>query len=195
MAGLLLVPAAAQPASAQDEGIKVHGEWVLEVRNPDGTLAMRAEFQNALTSAGRAFLPRVLAGERRVGRWGVLIAGTGDLCTSPELGWDADDSLSLNFPESSARREDCALYDNNIPKFGLTVSSVGGAIVLSGAVTIDGGGTVTHVATNYLDCSTIADGCPWGPMASGAFSRRQLPQPISVSSGQVVQVTVRISFS
>src|SRR5713226_7169875 len=30
------------------EGIKVHGHWVLEVRNPDGSLASRSEFENAL---------------------------------------------------------------------------------------------------------------------------------------------------
>jgi len=46
---------ASSTASAQDtgdgattEGIKVHGRWTIEVREPDGTVVERREFENAL---------------------------------------------------------------------------------------------------------------------------------------------------
>jgi hypothetical protein len=43
-------PAAKPPAKGQHEGIKVHGHWVLEVRNPDGSVAKHVEFENNLVT-------------------------------------------------------------------------------------------------------------------------------------------------
>ena len=42
-------------ALAQSEGIKVHGRWVIEVRNPDGSVAQHREFNNSLHSGGTHF--------------------------------------------------------------------------------------------------------------------------------------------
>ena len=52
------VPAAL--AQGPQEGIKVHGHWVIDVRNPDGTLASHAEFENALMPSGAETLARIL---------------------------------------------------------------------------------------------------------------------------------------
>ena len=41
------------PDSADGEGIEVHGHWTIEVRNPDGSLDERYEFENALTTTER----------------------------------------------------------------------------------------------------------------------------------------------
>lgn len=48
----------ALPAHAQEvarEGIHVQGDWVIEVRNPDGSVADRREFSNDLVA------PEILA--------------------------------------------------------------------------------------------------------------------------------------
>ena len=37
----------ARRSGGPQEGIKVHGHWVVEISNPDGTLADRREFENA----------------------------------------------------------------------------------------------------------------------------------------------------
>jgi hypothetical protein len=37
-------------ARGKSEGIKVHGHWVIEIRNPDGSLASRHELENALVT-------------------------------------------------------------------------------------------------------------------------------------------------
>jgi hypothetical protein len=42
---LAVTPAFTQPSGAPG-GIKVHGEWTLSVRNPDGSLAAVHEFKN-----------------------------------------------------------------------------------------------------------------------------------------------------
>jgi hypothetical protein len=38
------------PNSPVSQGIKVHGHWVLQVKNADGTLAQRREFENSLVA-------------------------------------------------------------------------------------------------------------------------------------------------
>lgn len=42
----------AVPNSAGAQGIKIHGHWVLEVKNPDGKIVERREFNNSLVTAG-----------------------------------------------------------------------------------------------------------------------------------------------
>src|SRR5579863_8703566 len=57
-------PAAAseeKEANGKNEGIKVHGHWVLEIRNPDGSVARRKEFENSLTHS--TFNPNLLPGD------------------------------------------------------------------------------------------------------------------------------------
>lgn len=40
-------------SSGRNEGIKVHGHWTIEVRDPDGRLAAHREFENSLAPSGR----------------------------------------------------------------------------------------------------------------------------------------------
>jgi len=44
-------PAKRQPGGTH-EGIKVHGHWMIEVRNPDGRLVSHTEFENSLVQTG-----------------------------------------------------------------------------------------------------------------------------------------------
>ena len=60
------------PDSADGEGIEVHGHWTIEVRNPDGSLDERHEFENALTPEGNDYLVGLLAGtDTFTGGWAV----------------------------------------------------------------------------------------------------------------------------
>jgi hypothetical protein len=45
-------PAAKPAAKGQHEGITVHGHWVIEVKNPDGKVTARSEFENSLAPPG-----------------------------------------------------------------------------------------------------------------------------------------------
>jgi hypothetical protein len=67
-------PDATKPATAEkaepggkSEGIKVHGHWIIDVRNPDGTLATHREFENSLQISGATALVNFLARTRVVG--------------------------------------------------------------------------------------------------------------------------------
>ncbi len=86
-------PAGQSAAKGQREGIKVHGHWTIEVRNPDGTVVSQTEFENALSPGfsfpiingltaqvpgGGAFLSALMAGQAVItpGNWAVLVEGT-----------------------------------------------------------------------------------------------------------------------
>ena len=53
--------AASAPSGGLNTGIQIHGHWKIVVRNPDGTVATRREFENSLTYRG-AFLLQNFAG-------------------------------------------------------------------------------------------------------------------------------------
>jgi hypothetical protein len=42
----------AKPSKPGSEGIKVHGHWVIDVRNADGTLVRHKDFENSLVTQG-----------------------------------------------------------------------------------------------------------------------------------------------
>jgi len=51
-------------AKGDREGIKVHGHWTIDVKNPDGTLASHLDFENALDgNEGSDLLTGLLSGE------------------------------------------------------------------------------------------------------------------------------------
>jgi hypothetical protein len=56
-------------------GIKVHGHWVIEVRNPDGKVTARREFENSIQDPGATFLSALLAGNNSSGGLSVLLNG------------------------------------------------------------------------------------------------------------------------
>jgi hypothetical protein len=78
------------PANANGGGIKIHGHWVLEVKNADGKVADRREFNNSLVTpstcstggtctyvSGDQLLAAILSGDMTPGGLGVtLITGT-----------------------------------------------------------------------------------------------------------------------
>src|SRR5437660_292934 len=74
-------------AQVPTQGIKVHGHWVIEVRDADGTLRVRREFENSLTTSGQHELADVLGGVTAMGGWIVSAQGPGvpsKLCNSPQ---------------------------------------------------------------------------------------------------------------
>jgi|GEM_PF-1847293 len=57
------------------EGIQVHGHWVIEVKNPDGTVTARREFENSVQPLGMAYLASLIAGNSSPGGLTVLLNG------------------------------------------------------------------------------------------------------------------------
>lgn len=57
-----VAPARRQPGG-NHEGIKVHGYWKIDVRNPDGKLVSHTEFENSLQPTGADILTGLLSGQ------------------------------------------------------------------------------------------------------------------------------------
>lgn len=163
---------AAQP-DATSGGIQVHGHWTIEVRNPDGSLASRREFENALVPGeGDAALARMFNRNQMNWKWVVEVgedspSGTGGPCR-PAV-------TPPNGRPCTVRQPD------------VTVTVAGETVRLSGAVTAQQASDVSRFAT-LLDA--VHNG---GTITR--FTEKRLPAPVSVAAGQVIQVTVVFSFS
>jgi hypothetical protein len=182
---------AGESKGGQKEGIKVHGHWTIEIRNPDGTVVTRREFENALTTGGSLGLDLVLGRVFTVGNWGVVLTGDNN---SP---WN-----TFNHYGYIVEPNDPFALGPNISKT-LMLSESGGAspkFTLSGSITAEAAGGITQVATNQIFCAAAVN----SPSDCLAFSvvdkghsvtGTTLATPVNVSAGQIIQVTVVISFS
>jgi hypothetical protein len=69
------------PAGGPREGVKIHGHWTIDVRNPDGTLDKHLDFENGLCTAanlqgstgGDALLTGLLFGMYIPGPWQIVL--------------------------------------------------------------------------------------------------------------------------
>jgi hypothetical protein len=68
-------PAEQHSGGGMHQGITVHGHWVIEVRNPDGSLAQRREFENSLQPNGQLGIAALLAGNVTGGGLAVVLNG------------------------------------------------------------------------------------------------------------------------
>jgi hypothetical protein len=176
-------PVAEKPESGQHEGIKVHGDWAIVIRNADGSVAARHEFKNKLVNFG--LLPQILAHGGSVGRWSVFLEGDGtnEPCT-PAGG--------LPTP--------CTLTETTgLPTFGsLSVSATVTELVLRGTVRAVSGAQIHWVRTSLVLCSPgQMPSLVCAPYSgSGLLTERDITSlNILVNADQTMDVTVKISFS
>jgi hypothetical protein len=175
---------ATQPiAAAPQEGIKVHGDWTIVVRNADGSIASRHEFKNALLPVGAGNLSVLLSGNLAVGTW--LIYFDSSLC--------------------GRQHNDCYLSTTRYPQQGLLSSSnlvvtTGsgpdyGKLFLTGSLRAAAAGSIGQIVTMIMPCpgSVAATTCSSAGLSD--FSQRLLSPAIQVVAGQTVDITVVFSFS
>jgi hypothetical protein len=171
------------PAAAAQEGIKVHGDWTIVVRNEDGTIAARHEFKNALLPVGAGNLAGLLAGNLSVGTWFIYF----------------DSSLCAR------QHNDCYISTTRYPNQGLLSSSnlvvtAGanqdyGKLFLTGSLRAAAAGSIGQVVTMIMPCpgSVAATSCSSQGLSD--FSQRLLSPAIQIVAGQTVDIIVVFSFS
>jgi hypothetical protein len=165
LAAILAVPAAAAEKGGSGEGIKVHGDWTIEIRNPDGSLDSRHEIKNAL-AGGQQLLAGLLGNVYTDLGWGVWLWGVaGGNCNPCAV------SVTPNVPVDAQGRPV-------------------GTLELSGSETVPGPGD-----TQLFTVETLWSGKrrTTGAQESGSFSGRGVG--IGVRAGQIVQIKVVFSFS
>ncbi|HET9741962.1 MAG TPA: hypothetical protein VFQ00_04360 [Terriglobales bacterium] len=176
------------------EGIKVSGRWVIEVRNRDGSLATRREFEN--TFVGQRVLVEILTGQVTPGPWIVLLRSSAQ--TGP--------------CDANGQPEECGLYQGQPqrPLGGvatasttLTVAALTSPqeIQLKGTATVTANSSIDGVDTAITVCDKTIAPATSCQVTSGPvfpFTTASAPQsfaPVPVAADQIVQVTVTISFS
>ena len=182
---------AGDKSGVNKEGIKVHGHWKIEIFNPDGMLVSTTEFNNSLQNTGQQYLVQLLTGAAVHGAWELIVEDT--ITTQP--------CNNSSTPDSCRIGESGVNYGSlNISSSNLVVNSqTYGPITLSGSVTASNASTINRVATGIFKCvstTTTIDTCRAGILSSvWLFTNANLASPPSVVAGQLIQVTVTISFS
>jgi len=190
------------PLAAQErEGIQVHGRWVVEVHDPDGTLVKRLEFDNALAPGGAQLLAQYLTGSSAA-RWVVELGNYGGSINPCNGGTNG------NFTQNS-----CLIVDGaSVPLptgtsiFPTLTAALGGSasdqVVLTGTATALVAGQIDYVATREGACGTFTAQANCNPAGTvlqftvhDLVNAQGQPAGLQIGAGQIVRVTVNLSFS
>ena len=197
---------------AINQGIKMHGHWVIDVKNPDGTVVQHRDFENSLVPSASQFLIGLMSGYFIPGDYEILlqVPGGSAPCEGPQTGGCAIVRSLTTSPGTVY----CAIYYCST---GLTYTyNLAGAgpfsMVLQGSITANQAGQIGEVSTAYNSCANIAytsinvapttleTSSPASCVANtttdwyGSLSLASI-SPVTVASGQIIQVTVTITFS
>ena len=184
-------PERAAPPGGPSEGIGVHGHWVIEVRNPDGTVTARREFRNGLTADGQVLLSRYLAHLLTPGLWNIRLGGTPSPCAS------AAANLDCFITEARAASRPSA------PNISKNLMLANRPLRLNGSIVVPATGSITTVATGSDSCAPNIrpDVCLGNTLSSPAstvfppsFTGTTITA-IPVTAGQQITVAVTITFS
>ena len=175
------------PSGAPHEGIKVHGDWTLTLRSPDGSVAGVHEFKNALVvdGGGRA-LAQLLGGTALVGQWVVHLyttpanacGGTYGLCEISEGWYSSGASHSRDLTKSAAVSGPDAYK-----------------LVLRGSVRIPASATINMVQTMLTSCPSAGPPVSCISATGSVFSQRTLSPGVAVVADQLIEIKVVFSFS
>ena len=185
LAVVIGTPAFAQ--SAPQEGIKVHGDWTLTVRNADGTVAAVHEFKNALSVdfGADVLLARLLGGQAVTGHWLVFLTPTAAPGCNPTNG------ACTIVEGGSLSGSDSRDLTRTIP----TAGPDAGKLVLRGSVRVPVGLSIGAVSTQVATCNAPASAGACIGLAAAPVTHKVLATPVPVAADQLVEVKVVISFS
>ena len=211
-AGAAGTSAAKPVAAAAHKGIVVHGQWKIVVKNADGTTASTTKFENSLVDSGFT-LEHLMQGSIVTGTWaigvspndgGVSPCGTPICVLLPSTTTGPGSSLcgAINGQETAT------CYG------GLAYLITGGTFQLAGQFVASQAGTITSVSTITSFCGTDtnnltapstlspascagSDSNPGGLAGFTSATATSTPafSPVTINSGQTVQITVAVSLS
>ena len=167
VAAMLVLPQALG-AQGPAQGINVHGHWVIEVRNADGTVQVRREFENALLPAGKTTLINLFTGAAPMGLWAITVNGNPGPCSGQ------CDITEPNFAGFGA---------NTFKNLTKTANVGASEFVLQGSFVAANDASILVVLTTVQN-------------SGGFFTSANLgASPIAVQATQTVSVTVTFTFS
>lgn len=211
------------PNQGLNTGIKVHGHWVIEVKEPDGKLVSHTEFENSLQQGGQFALAALLSGYSP-GDWEILLDGGAgqEPCTNSYRGSGVGPCGVVESGDYFLTSTCPALGEQCFPtlKVSNPISSSGGNLYQTGILTLTGtatagaSGVISAVTTLMNVCypSSTPTACQTGSgfVTGGSFTGTILPTAntpttpcgganqvscaVPVTAGQTINVSVAISF-
>lgn len=192
------------PQPPAGTGITVHGHWVLDLKDKDGKVVEHRDFHNSLTSSGAQFLPGIMGGRAiGVGMGIFALAGTDRYQLYPAgLQLLANQCQTVQISGVSVM-----CFPGLSASYG--ANSFTPNVTLSGQLTAAHTESVTQVGTLLGVCANIGVDAPIGitglacaalnsgTQGSGVleFTTAALSTPLSMTAGQVLTISVTISFS
>jgi hypothetical protein len=186
------------------EGIKVHGHWTIDIRNADGTIASHHEFENALTGQGKRVISGLLTGTEAIAAWAVTLYGndaTDNPCAGPTSARVEcvirEQGFAAQFDSDGVNLQVTAPLVHEPPPNSLTAIRF---VHLSGSTSSTTASPSSVIARVRTDVAVCVGGLTRVECVAQAVNRepmttRLLPTPIVVAPGQIIQVTVDITFS
>lgn len=177
---------------SKHEGIKVHGHWTIEIRNPDGALVSKREFENSIQQ-GASALTGILGRQSSPGFWNINLYASPDCGSDPGQSGPPSPVCAILEPISNLTAS--VTRSNNL---AVAVTNSGASLTLTGSITAPVTLQITAVQTGLQLCnaSTPSTTCATAVGISGnAFTSTNLATPVAASAGQTIAVTVVISFS
>lgn len=181
----LISMAQEQKDNALLTGIKVHGYWEISVFEPDGTLVSEVAFENALISPGT--LTTLINGDAVAGGMYLVVTKQNVSSTAKPCNGDciiAPVGMGVTSPTST----------------NLITSQIGTnfeTLRLAGSVTATNTASIDLVQTWILLCGgakTTAN-CRTSPDTENLFTSKTLTSAVNVTAGQIVQITVDLTFN
>lgn len=175
-------------AAPLSQGIELEGLWKISVLEPDGTLVEEKVFHNALVN------PAALTGllDHGAVSGGVYVLLTDQTAVSTGIGpCDPDCEIVVSGMSIGLTPESTNLVASQVGTNFETLR-------LSGSVTVSNNATIDLVNTWILLCNgatNTAAQCRAAPDSASVLTSKVLSSAVSVTSGQIVQVTVDLTFS
>ena len=179
--------------------IGVRGHWVIEVHDPDGDLVTRREFDNALTTTGQDLLSLYLGRAQAPGMWQIRLLGTPAPCTITVGGGIVGSNPGCFLLEARPG------ISNTLPGMTRNLVVTSEPLKLAGSIAVTQAGQISNVATFSDSCGAalialVATANCIGaynalPFIGNAFFTATDIAPISLLAGQLVTVSVTITFS
>jgi hypothetical protein len=199
-------------------GIQVHGHWVIQVKNPDGTVTARREFENALLTGanqGSQLLANLLGAVDVPGAWEIdLSDGTNTFAIEQQntIGSTICADAAALHPSTVSCSNTLSVTTPANPQGIPILTLIGSAGVPQSVPSPD---SIVSVGTNNYACAysttsgyefaSSPTACLTGTLALQVLASGGLPPspqftsasppPVPISAGQTVQVTVTFSFS
>ncbi len=187
-AGFSLGQATASAPSGAEVGVIVHGDWIVTVKNSDGTVAQEHAFHNDFN--GASTVAPILAHTSATGRYWLTLSDQTGAGQNP-----------CGDPAASA--SSCFVFEADDPNGAvpfwfntLTVDAPSStSVAVNATIIATRAGQFNHVRMLLSRCGATTAPSACHPGSYGNFSARTLPAPISVVAGQQILVTVTYTFS